>query len=89
MFLSQLVRLRGKHFYEGFRELQALNVRFSLNYTPVATTGFWRFMHQSLSKYMGIILPPRTQGNFDYGGNLLYNVRIVHWSALTWYTVQL
>ena len=58
IFLSQLVRLRGKHFYECFRELQTLNLRFSLNYTPVATTGFWRFMPQSLSKYMGILLSP-------------------------------
>ena len=28
IFSSQLVRLRGKHFYERFRELQTLNLRF-------------------------------------------------------------
>ena len=39
IFFSQLVRLRGKHFYERFRELQTLNLRFSFNYTPVTTTG--------------------------------------------------
>ena len=38
IFFSQLVRLRGKHSFEGFCELQTLNLWFSLNYTPVSTT---------------------------------------------------
>ena len=59
IFFSQLVRLRGKHSYERFCELQTLNLWFSLNYTPVSTTEFWRFMPQFLSKYMGILLSPR------------------------------
>ena len=59
IFFPQLVRLRGKHFYESFCELQTLNLWFSLNYTPVSTTEFWRFMPQFLSKYMGILLSPR------------------------------
>ena len=59
IFFPQLVRLRGKHFYERFCELQTLNLWFSLNYTPVSTTEFWRFMPQFLSKYMGILLSPR------------------------------
>ena len=58
IFFPQLVRLRGKHFYESFCELQTLNLWFSLNYTPVSTTEFWRFMPQFLSKYMGILLSP-------------------------------
>ena len=59
IYFPQLVRLRGKHFYERFFELQTLNLWFSLNYTPVSTTEFWRFMPQFLSKYMGIPLSPR------------------------------
>ena len=73
IFSSQLVRLRGKHFYERFRELQTLNLRFSPNYTPVATTGFWRFLPLSLSKYMAILLSPR----IIHRGILLYKQHIV------------
>ena len=75
IFLSQLVRLRGKHFYERFRELQTLNLKFSLNYTPVVTTGFWRFLPQSLSEYMGILLSPRIihRGILDTGGSYCTN----------------
>ena len=75
IFFPQLVRLRGKHFYERFRELQTLNLRFSPNYTPVATTGFWRFLPQSLSKYMAILLSPRIihRGILDTGGSYCTN----------------
>ena len=78
IFSSQLVRLRGKHFYERFRELQTLNLRFSPNYTPVATTGFWRFLSQSLSKYMAILLSPR----IIHRGILLYKQHIVQCSQI-------
>ena len=64
IFFPQLVRLRGKHFYEHFCDLQTLNLWFSLNYTPVSTTEFWRFMPHFLSKYMGILLSP-----VSYTGN--------------------
>merc|ERR1719458_206490 len=58
IFVSQFVRLRGKHFHERFCEPQTLNLRPSPNHTPVSTTEFWRFMPQFLSKYMGILLSP-------------------------------
>ena len=71
IFFSQLVRLRGKHFYERFCELQTRNLWFSLNYPPAATTGFRRFMPQSLSKYMGILLSPSVSytGQYWTGSN--------------------
>ena len=41
-----------------FCELQTLNLWISLNHPPVVYTGFWRFMPQSLPKYIGILLSP-------------------------------
>ena len=80
IFSSQLVRLRRKHFYERFRELQSLNLQFSMNYTPVATTVFCRFLPRSLSKYMGILLSPR----IIHRGILLYKQHIVKVMVRTW-----
>ena len=44
-----------------------------LNYPPVAYTGFWRFMPQFLSKYMGIRLSPCIiyRGILDTGHSVL------------------
>ena len=85
IFFPQLVRLRGKHFYEHFCDLQTLNLWFSLNYTPVSTTEFWRFMPQFLSKYMGILLSPRIiyRAILNTGGSYCTNSTLCSAATLT------
>ena len=83
IFFSQLVRLRGKHFHEGFCELQTLNLWFFSELYPCINYRILAFYVPIPVQIHGNSIIPlyHIQGNFEYRGILLYKEHIVQWPS--------